>query len=192
MPRISIPSYNSEPLAYNNGFITRVWARFFEQVWARIGGGGLFSLGGNLSINTTEVGNVGTGIDNLITYNLSANTLNKTGDCLEIKASGTFAANANNKRVRLLLGSTLLFDTGVIAANNSHWSINAQIIRKGATSQDIIACFNGNNSLVTNTATYTSGTEDLTTLLTIKCTGEATNNNDVLQKNLIIRFFPYA
>jgi hypothetical protein len=143
------------------------------------------------NVNTTAVGNVGTGEDDLITYSLTAATLANAGDAVEVTAFGTFAGNSNAKQVKLKFGATTLLATGSSALlNGGAWQITARILRTGAATQIATAGFNGNVSVVTTTATYTEPTETLSGAITIKCTGEATANNDVIQKGLMVRYLP--
>ena len=185
----AIPPQARETVLNGENF-SKSWTRFFDELQRRIGGGLSYSLGGQLTNSTTSVGNVGSGADNLITFTLEKNTLLNAGDSLEITAYGTQAANANNKTIKLLLGSTELFSTGAVASNNKDWELTCRITRTGAATQKCITSFNGDTVLVTQTADHVSGTEDFTTALTIKCTGEATANNDIVQQGLIIKFFP--
>src|SRR5690606_35997814 len=70
-------------------------------------------LGGTLSVNTTNVGNVGSGEDDLMTYSVPANTLNGNGQRITFRATGTLANNADSKRIRVYFGSDTLVDTGI-------------------------------------------------------------------------------
>lgn len=189
MVQLSKPHF-AEALVDKVGLITAGWGRSFEELFARVGAGKLYNLGGLLTSNVTAVGNVGTGEDNLITYSLQKNTMLTIGDRLEIVAFGTLAANGNNKTIKLYLGSTQLFSTGAVASNAKDWVLIANIIRTGSATQECITSFNGDTVLVTQTSDYVSGTEDFTTALTIKCTGEATSNDDVIQKGLTINLYP--
>lgn len=149
----------------------------------------LMEAGGVANVNTTSVGNVDAGEDDLIQYTLIANSLDADGSFLEIEAFGIFAANANNKRIRLYLGSTVLIDTTAIAANSGSWIINSRVIRVSSNSQKIITKIISDNTLIVDSANYVLGAEDLTTGLIIKCTGEATTTNDVVQEGLTVKMF---
>ena len=177
------------PHAVGNEF-SKPWNKFFNNVATKIGSSKSYALGGRLTSNTTAVGNVGSGADTLITYSLEANILNNVGDTLEITAFGSQAANANNKTIKLVFGSTELFTTGAVASNGKDWRIDCTIIRTAAATQECITSFSGDTVLVTQIADYVTGTEDFTTSLAIKCTGEATTTDDIIQKGLIIKFFP--
>lgn len=183
-----LPNYRETVL--NDENFSKPWFRFFDLITNRVGLGNSYSLGGRLTTDTTSVGNVGSGADDLITFALEKNTLLNTGDALEITAYGTQAANANNKTIKLLLGSTELFSTGAVASNDKDWELTCRITRTGVATQKCTTSFNGDTVLVTQTANFVSGTENFATALTIKCTGEATSDNDIVQQGLIIKFFP--
>ena len=174
----------------NEGLLSKAWSRFISELTERVGSGQSYTLGGQLTNDTTSVGNVGAGVDDLITYLLEKNTFQNTGDVIEITAYGTTAANANNKTIKLLLGSTELLTTGALAFNNKDWQIKTTLTRTGSATQKSIAVFSGDTALLTQVSSFVSGTEDFTTALTIKCTGEATSNNDIIQQGLTINFYP--
>lgn len=190
MGKALLPS-TQEAATYKD-FFTFEWFTFFSQLFSRIGGNKDYSLGGLLATDTNAVGNVTGGEDNLITYSLQKNTLGANNDVLEIIAYGTTAANGNNKTIKLILGSTTLFSTGAVAFNNKDWCLRSTIIRTGAAAQQAITTFNGDFSLITNVTDFITSTEDLTTALTIKCTGTSgsSTTDDVIQKGLIIKNFP--
>jgi hypothetical protein len=190
--KANLPSVANEQVINEKGMFKGAWARYMFELWSRVGGGDLYSLGGQLYSNMTAVGNVAGGEDDLITYTLPKNTLHNKADVLEITAFGITAANGNNKTIKLILGTTTLFSTGVLAFNNKPWCIRAEITRTDAATQVSIATFNGDFALLTNTATYIAGTEDFTTNLIIKCTGTSgsSTTDDVIQKGLTVKLFP--
>jgi len=147
------------------------------------------NIGGILQSDNSTVGN-GAGVETtLISYSMLANTLAAAKSFIEIEAFGTFAANANNKELKLKLGTTTLYASGSIAANSGSWSIKAKIIRNSASSQKSIVSIISDNSLVLDDAKYIAVTEDLTTDLAIFCTGNGVGANDVVQEGLIIKWF---
>lgn len=147
------------------------------------------AVGGTLNVDTASVGNIGVGEDALITYTLIANSLNNDFDYLDINAWGITAANANNKTIKLKIGTTTILDTGAVAANGASWWINCRIIRTGAATQQIIASIISDSALIVNSSDYTDGVEDLSGDLDIFCTGDATANDDIVQKGLLIKWF---
>lgn len=140
--------------------------------------------------NTTPVGNINAGVDTLITYTLPANVLALDGYSLELKAWGTFAANGNNKELKMLFGSAVLYDTGVVAVNDGTWMLNATIVRTGAATQQAITTMTSSNATVANSVTYLVPTETLSGTIVIKCTGEAIATNDIIQKGFLLKIIP--
>lgn len=143
-------------------------------------------VGGTLKIDTGAVGNVGVGEDDLISYSVPASVLGANGDYLKIQVWGTFAANANAKRLKAKFGATTLFDTTALAFNNFAWHMDITIIRTSATTQKAIARISTDTVLLTSVSQYTTPAETLSVAVTFKCTGEATANNDVVQEGLIV------
>lgn len=148
-------------------------------------------VGGTLNVNTTAVGNVGTGEDDLITYTVPANTLSTNGDRIDFKMSGKFAANANNKQVKVKFGATTLLATGALAFNNVDWSAEGYVIRTGATTQKA-ACWFRAGATLTSFTDDTAPAETLSGTVVLKCTGEATSNNDITEESHVVMWHPNA
>lgn len=144
-----------------------------------------------LTVNTTTVGNVGTGEDDLRTYSVPAATLAVNGDHLEFEAAGTFAATANNKRVKVKFGAATIFDTGVLAITAAgDWQVNGVVIRTGAATQKNVARWTCTDAALPTATDYTTAAETLSGAITLKLTGEATANNDIVEELLIVRLLP--
>jgi hypothetical protein len=146
-------------------------------------------IGGVANVNTNAQGNVGAGEDNLLSFILAGDSLTVNGSFIEIECFGTFASNANNKRVRLYFGSTVIYDTTSVAANSGSWTIKSRVIRIGSSSQKAISTISSNNVLIVNGSSYTTPTESLTGNVQIKCTGEAVANDDIVQEGQVIKLF---
>lgn len=133
-------------------------------------GSGTYKPSGRLGATTSQVatGNNTTETDGH-TYTLPANSLTANGQAVRAVFTGTTAATANNKTVKIYLGSTALYTTGAVAANNKPWQIEVLIVRVGATSQKILVSGHFNNTQITTSISATAA-EDLTTALTIKNT----------------------
>jgi len=143
-----------------------------------------------LTSTLTAVGNVTTGEDDLISYSVPGATMANNGDVLEVTAFGIFAANTNLKQVKLKFGGTTLYATGSVLINGGYWEIRASLVRIGGTTQIATASFNGNVAVVTATSTYSEPGETLSGGVTLKCTGEATATDDIIQKGLIVKYLP--
>lgn len=96
---------------------------------------GNFSSEGNLSCQASVAG-VGNGADTtddvLFTYTLPANAFDKPGRAISIVAVGKFAANGNNKTVKLFFGASTLVTTGVLTSNATGWQLQAEVTKAGA------------------------------------------------------------
>lgn len=155
------------------------------------------SLTGILNVNVTAVGNVGTGTDDLITYALPADSLASNGQGVRIKAWGTTAGNSNAKTLTLNFGSATVYSqilTVATATNlqTGQWYFDAVIIRTGASAQTCIVSLHqlrGGTAGIRDEIMgrgIVSTTETDTAAITIKCTGAATSDNDIVQSGLIV------
>lgn len=134
---------------------------------------------------TAGTATVGTGEDDLMSFSLPANSLLLNQQAIEIIAWGNTGNNANNKQVKLYFGATQLIATGVAAAQARDWELRAVVTRLSATSQQGIA--RGNFNQATIPSDFTAPAETLTGAVTIKVTGEGTDDGDVTQRGLIVR-----
>lgn len=148
------------------------------------------NVGGVIKIDLDEIGNVGAGEDNLITFTLPANILKLKGDTIKITAYGNFAANGANKEVKFYFGSTLIGDTGAGTPNGTAWRFEGFVSLNSAGNQKAIAHSSTDGISFTDQSTYSTPSEDETGTITIKCTGEASSNNDIIQQGLIVEYLP--
>jgi hypothetical protein len=143
---------------------------------------------GVANVNTTAVGNVGAGEDDLITYSLPANALSANAKGVRIRAWGTGANNANAKTLKLYFGTQVILTTALTASQVDTWEAEATVWRTGASTQDWQTRLNqaGTTSIIdieNGTATQTD-----TAAITIKCTGTGTSNNDVVAEGMLTEF----
>lgn len=142
-----------------------------------------------LNVNVTDTGNVGAGEDDLHTYTLPAGTLGRDAESVEVEYALTFAANANNKRVRAYFGATAILDTGAGAQSGGTLVIRARVFRTGAATQKAhasFACTIG-SAFGVSTANLTTPAETLANAITIKVTGEGVANNDIVARTSSVR-----
>ena len=148
-------------------------------------------VGGVVSVNTSATGNVGTGEDDLHTYSVPADMLNANGDSVRFRFGGTFGATLNNKRLRVRFGSSLIFDTGALAITAAtDWEIEGEIIRTGGATQKSVGTLRTSSSVLAAFCDYATPTETLSSANTLKVTGEATANNDIVCELSKIDFMP--
>lgn len=137
-------------------------------------------------VNTTAVGNVGAGEDDLMVYTMPANILNVDAEYVSVQAFGDYAANANTKIIKMFFGATEMGTSGAVSLNGVGWSMQGTIIRTGASTQLAnYSKIDANSSRITNT----TPAEDLTTPIIIKCTGEGVADNDIVQRGMIIKVY---
>lgn len=145
----------------------------------------------NLNTNTAQVGNVGAGQDDLMTYTLPANTLANNGDKLEFKMVFTFAANANLKEIGLWFGGSDFYHSSSENQNDGSLTIRGTIARISSTSQlTTIEQVGSDGSLFTTHSEYYPAAEDLTTNLVVKATAIGVSNNDIVQILSTIDYIP--
>ena len=137
----------------------------------------------------TAVGNIGGGEDDLISYTLPAATFTRPGQYFEIEGTVTTAANANNKRLRIKFGATTIYDSGAVASNNETVAFKFRVIRTGASTQISTLTITSASTLIPTRAVYTATTENEQAAIVFKCTGEATADNDIVQRMLTVKWF---
>lgn len=138
---------------------------------------------GPIFLSASAVGNVGAGEDDLLSISLAAALLSVDGDSIELRAAGSFAATANNKRLRMKFGGTTILDTGTLTITAaSDWVLTAQILRTGAATQIVNATLLTSDPTAPVFAAVTSPTETLSGAVTLKLTGEATADDDIRAK----------
>lgn len=152
------------------------------------------AIGGALFVSTSVVGNVGAGEDNLITFSVPANTLANNGESIWFEASGKTANNGNAKTLRVRFGTsgTSLILSSSLATSTAHrWILRGRIIRTGAATQVGYAELNssGGGSL-TSASVETGLDQTLSNAISLRITGEATNNNDITCESLIVGWHP--
>lgn len=114
-------------------------------------------------------------------YSIAANTLLADHDSIEATFTVSFAANGNNKRLRVYWGTTTIYDSTALAINNGVAKVTVEIYRTGASAERCTVTVQSSNATLPSTAVYTTATENTASPLTLKITGTApTANNDVV------------
>jgi len=141
-----------------------------------------------LNLSTTSVGNVGGGTDDLITYSLPAAILGTNAEAVLIITWGTGANNANAKTLTLNFGATAILTTSLTTGQADTWVQIAVVARTAAATQEAIAfLLQGGTTTLIDVET-TQPAETLSGAVTIKCTGAATTDNDILQRGQLVLF----
>jgi hypothetical protein len=161
--------------------VTSILSRFLYSRLPLFSGSGA----GALSVGTTAVGNITTGTDDLQSYSLPASVLGADGRCLRITAWGTTANTAAAKTVTLNFGSQTIMTQALTTNLAGTWRITAIVARTGSSTQDIFAELLQLTTIV-HKQTLTAGTQTDSAAITIKCTGTATNTDDIINEGLLV------
>lgn len=129
------------------------------------------------TFNGPVLSNGGTETD-LLTTNIDVGTLSKQGSSLLIFAAGTTASNGNNKTINLYFGSTQIFTSGAFAGNGVSWTLQAEIVRNGATAQITWAQFFASATLTSKIQVGTASV-NLAVQQDVTLTGTGTATGDV-------------
>lgn len=140
---------------------------------------------GPITISQT-IGNVGTGEDDLLSYDLPASTLQRDRQTLRITAWGVVANNANAKTVKLYFGSAAIQTTAMTTGSAAFWKIQAEVIRTGSSTQTYTSQLAQGGATVICDIERGNLTQTDTAAITIKCTGTATADNDIQQYGMIV------
>jgi hypothetical protein len=138
---------------------------------------------GLLDSKYTNVGNVGAGIDDLQSIVLAAKCLARTGQVIFLEAWGETANNGNAKTLTMAFGGTTIMTQALTTGIAGTWRIRAIVIRTGNNTQRIFAEL-FQLATVVDKQTFTDAIETDTADITIKCTGTATTDNDIVQKGM--------
>lgn len=144
-----------------------------------------------IDINTTTVGNIGTGEDVLLSSSIASNTLSANNDSLEFNAAGTIANNINSKRIRIYFGAAIIFDTGpagIPISTAIDWIIQGRIIRTGSNTQKCLTTMSTNNTTLAAYADYAIANETLSSAVVLKLTGEGVTNDDIVQELITVEW----
>ena len=134
-----------------------------------------------LASSVATVGNTAATETELLSYFLPADKLQALGDEVVVEAAGQIAGTAAvDKRIKVMLGGTAVFDSGLLAiVAATDWSLVSHIARTGQNTQRCATTLVTSSSVLVATTQYFAGTKDLATDLELVVTGSGTNANDV-------------
>lgn len=154
-----------------------------------------FGGGVPLNINTTAVGNVGAGEDDLMTYALAASKLATVGAGVRVRLWGTTANNATAKTLKVYFGAAAALSLALTISQAGRWMVELTVIKTGASTQDVsVLLHECTAALAAAKAAHviTTGTETDTAAITIKATGTGGADNDLVQEGMIVTYIPVA
>jgi hypothetical protein len=142
----------------------------------------LMIVGGCLGYSSSNVGNVGVGVDTLKTLTIQPNVFGNSGNrgIIKVLARGYTAANANNKQIKFFVNAVEVIASGVVAFNNVPWFLDLEIglDTDGVGTLTVCGIFKCNATEV-RVNTQVTGI-DFTLANTISITGEAVADNDIV------------
>ena len=155
------------------------------------------NVGGIIHVNTTAAGNVGSGEQDLMTFSVPANTLAVNGDSIWFEISAHIASSlSTSKIIRIRFGNSgtnLVHTTNDInSTTTGHVVIRGRIVRTGSSSQISYANNNARANAVNPyfTTIETGLNQTLSSTVTFRVTGQATNNDDIIIQSLVIGWDP--
>lgn len=122
------------------------------------------------------VGNTGSAETDLVSSSVTIGTLAKQNSSILIFACGNTAANANNKTLKVVFGTTTLATFGPVALNNGSWTIQGELVRNGAAAEAYWLQYFDNSG--TQAVSVGTATESLASNKTLKITGTGTASSD--------------
>ena len=146
-----------------------------------------------MDVDCVEVGNIGVGEDNLITYAMPADSLYINDKAILYKGWGITANNANAKTLKVYFGSQLLAQLALTVSIAGRWAFEALIVRTGVATQ-VAYCeireydSAGGSQNPLGFMDTSTPTEDETGAITVKATGTATANDDIVQKGNVVSY----
>lgn len=153
----------------------------------------------NINLDTTAVGNVGGGTDDLMTYTVPASTLAATNDALRIRMSGIVSAQdggAGDTRTIVWSYAGNNIDSRVINATNAqcNWCIDLWIVRISTANtvfyDSTWGAWNSGSDTAPLRSFKTQGTiaATHTNANVLKATGNSSDavNNDIVQQLLVV------
>lgn len=138
--------------------------------------------------DTTQTGNVGVGEDDLDSVTLGASALASDGMYIKVRAWGTFANNSNTKTLKLYFGATAIITVTLATGLSGSWVLDAEVVRTGATTQKAIttSIYNSSGLGSVHHMELASPAETLSSSVVVKCTGEGTDDNDIVQEGITV------
>lgn len=137
----------------------------------------------------------GAGDEDLMPYSLNTAsgepTIQHSGQYIEFEYTGTYAANANAKTVKIFVDATEIMNSGALAINNGSWIAKGRLYRVDNTTLKINCTFTTSSTLLQSKVTFTSlapgGGIDTRFPFVLKATG-ASAGADITSQLLLLNF----
>lgn len=172
-------------------FVTGAMLTVYGRTAVIAGGAAAWAMaGGVVDVQTTDVGNVTTGEDDLHTYTVPASALMADEDSIEATYVFTTASHGTDtRRIRAYFGGTQIYDSGSSAtttADSGEITVlivreSSTVVRCSVTMTNVIATF------VWHSYTRVTGLT-LSATNVLKITGEGVSTNDIIAKVSKVRW----
>jgi len=146
-----------------------------------------------------DIGNIGTGEDDLFSHTIAASQLATNGDKLTSNMAGIFVSSATaTRRLKAYFGGTLIYDSSALSlSTSSDWDMKMIVLRESST---VVRCSVTVNTTTASSAPYCQYTRitglTLSNTNVLKITGEAAGvgaaTDDIVAKLGTIVFVPAA
>lgn len=144
-----------------------------------------------LYTDTSGVSSSDGGEDTLCNYTIAAGQIAGTAsEQIVIDTLYTFAADSDNKQVKLKFGGTTIYDSGTAAHNGGALALHAVIACAGSTSSQycmVQATSTGTGTPIASGAQYTNTSVNTSNAVVITSTGTGTTGADITQRLVTIR-----
>ena len=118
----------------------------------------------------------------LSSFTMTGGTMGATG-MLDIEAAGTITGVAGTKRIRLLLGASVLIDMPA-AAGTADWWLHARIYNTAANAQRIVVEWSDHTTVTNFNKDYVTTAVDTATNIIIKLTGTPAGAGDTINQTV--------
>lgn len=201
-PGYGFAGTNTVPVVDSTKFPDKTQANVISGAWNFTGAqkfsstadvkAGIAGVGGNLKTVYTDVGNVGGGEDDLMTYPVPGGTLSADGDYIEFEMEVQFTG-ADTKTLKVYFGATNLISTASNGTSVGFWTIKGRIVRTGATTQRADVSWTTSSATYAYGSEYSTPAETLSGNVTLKATGTVgggSSNDEIVQHMMTVRYHP--
>ena len=145
------------------------------------------------NVNTTAVGNVGAGEDDLMTYPMPTDSFSAAGKGVWIRMSGTIANTAETKTIKAYFGTEVVLTYAFTVNIAAEWRIDIEVTSTGTDTQDYTAELRTVGTAGVALIDIESGTltQNDGAAITIKATadvGAPSTNDGIVQNYMRVQF----
>lgn len=148
--------------------------------------------GGAVKDFASSLANSGTSETNLFLHTIPGSTFSATGAKVEGYVALNYAATANNKRIRIYFGSTVIYDSQNQAINSGTGLVTFRVMATGSVTARAACTWNASVTLKADCSQVDVGSLDFASGIVIKVTGQGGASGDITAKLGSIQYIPAA